>query len=396
MPPVFKYRFVDFGTHFKQSQDTRRAERTQKDSDPDVLFANEIATNVGGHCWLAPDRQWEIDHHFSDRGQFPSASAAVLHLSRRIYDTFHGSTGVVWLVGHKQPTFDSHCSHFLVKCLEGQKRPDWSRYGIAEDGWIDTNDPTSGAPVKKIDWYQPLLQGIPKESRWLVHLGSFASMVHSSQSIHCTPHRALHAVLHAAIHRGRDYENEDTGATEFFEEVKKILLKRNINPALDSVLEGNERFAPELAYLDREVEAYARDVRRARKTIVYLPRSNGPFRQLHEELKKQAFAEQDQQGRFYVRKVHLNRGSTERQAEDGIYIRDPECLLFTEWAHIDTQNSPLHKGFLFTAVAISGNRPQGSLNTTDYIFSLDPVRSVPQGLHLYTVWTRLQLSELDR
>ncbi len=53
----------------------------------------------------------------------------------------------------------------------------------------------------------------------------------------------------------------------------------DLNPLYDSVLESSATFAPELALLDRQQEAYERDVQRARKTIVFLQQAEVPFGQ---------------------------------------------------------------------------------------------------------------------
>ena len=84
---------------------------------------------------------------------------------------------------------------------------------------------------------------------------------------------------------------------------------------------------------------------------------------------------------------------TFRIPTDGIYLRDPECLLFKEWARLDLGNSALGSGFEFTAIAYSGGHPAATVNQSDYVFSIDPERAT--GRHLYTVWSRLQTKEVE-
>jgi hypothetical protein len=81
-----------------------------------------------------------------------------------------------------------------------------------------------------------------------------------------------------------------------------------------------------------------------------------------------------------------------RSQTDGIYLRDPECILFKEWARLDTDNSSMGQGFLFTAVAYSSGRPQAEVNRNNYFFSVDPERA--EGRHLYDVWESLEREEI--
>ena len=90
---------------------------------------------------------------------------------------------------------------------------------------------------------------------------------------------------------------------------------------------------------------------------------------------------------------HLLLADTFRLPTSAIYLRDPECLLFEEWARLDLENSSLGAGFEFTAIAASNGRPSGGVNHTDYVFSIDPERA--NGRHLYTVWSRLQTKEVE-
>ncbi|MGA2906039.1 MAG: hypothetical protein ABSD98_19610 [Candidatus Korobacteraceae bacterium] len=389
MPLTFRYRYVDFGTVF--TSDLRLRDVGAAAQSPARLFANELVTDVGGTCWGSNEPLVIIDHHFAGNGQFPSASAAVLHKAQLIRDRFVQQQGdLLWLVTHKQPDFDAFCSMYLARWIIGAPDAvvDWQSYGLHPDGWLDLPD----RPIKKIDWFNPDLNRVPVEHRWPLLLASFASALDSRRRISCPRQRALNSILCAALKRGRDYLSETSGATEFFDEVRASLLQNHLNPTFDSVLEDSAVFAPELAMLDGEAEAYQRDVRRARKATVYLPQSEAPFPKFFKSPKQVALLQE--QGKSQERDAeHLLLADTFRIPTSGIYLRDPESLLFQEWARLDLENSALGVGFEFTAIAASGGRPAGTRNKSDYVFSIDPERANDR--HLYTVWSRLQTKEVE-
>ncbi len=386
---TFKYRYVDFGTVFTGAPGIRSVESGAE--SPSTLYANELVTDVGGTCWDRNEPLAIVDHHFSRDGQFPSASAAVLHKAKLIREKFASQqNNVLWLVTHKQPDFDAFCSLYLARWIveDTAAAIDWEPYGLHPDGWIDSAD------KRKIDWLDPDMNQVPLAQRWALLLASYASIIDNSRHLSCPRQRALHSVLYAALKRGRDYLNETSGAREFFDEVKVSLQEKQLNPMVDSVLEGSTQFAPELAMLDREVEAYQRDIERARKSIVYLPESEAPFPNFFKSVKDVALPKEIEPDRSLETNVdRLLLADTFRIPTDGIYLRDPECLLFKEWARLDRENSALGSGFEFTAIAYSGGRPAATVNQSDYVFSIDPERA--NGRHLYTVWSRLQTKEVE-
>jgi hypothetical protein len=386
---TFRYRYVDFGTVFTGASGTRDGEIGNDFSG--TLYANELVTDLGGTCWGRNEPLAIIDHHFSRDGQFPSAAAAVLHKAKLIREKFAGGEfDTIWLVTHKQPDFDALCSLYLARWImeDPDAAADWEPLGLHPDGWLDS------AGQRKIDWYDAGFNQAPPELRWALQLASYASIVDNSRHLSCPRQRALHSVLYAALKRGRDYLNQTSGAREFFDEVKTSLQQKQLNPMFDSVLEGSPRFAPELAMLDREVEAYRRDIRRARKSIVYLPESEAPFPNFFKSVKDVALPKEKEPGKsLETNAERLLLADTFRIPTDGIYLRDPECLLFREWARLDLENSSLGAGFEFTAIAYSRGRPAGTVNQTDYVFSIDPERA--SGRHLYTVWSRLQTKEVE-
>ncbi len=360
---------------------------------PGVLHENELALDVGGICWGCDEEALSvIDHHFYREGQFPSASAAVLHKAQLIREKFsHKAHDVVFLVTHTQPDFDAFCSMYLAsRIIEADTvAGDWKSLGLNPGGWLDVPDSSSaGGAGRRIDWFSPDLRCIPRALRWQALLASFASHVDNSRRIACPKNRALHSVLYAAIQRGRDYLSDTSGATEFFDEVRETLQEKELNPLFDSVLEGNSRFQPELAMLDREIEAYRSDVQRARKAIVHLQKAEIPFGEFFGRLKAMPLLDEQ----LATRPDHLLASGHSRSQADGIYLKDPECLLFKEWARMDIENSSMGAGFTFTTVAYSNGRPQGRTNKTDYFFALDPEKA--DGRHLYTLWARLQSAEI--
>ncbi len=352
MALTFRYRFVNFGTKFSAAEGTRGED--QGSVSPSALYANELVTDVGGSCCNGDEPLAIVDHHFSRENQFPSASAAVLHKAKYLRERFAGTKdGVFWLVTHIQPDFDAFCSMYLARrILEHDKAfIDWEGCGLHPDGWQDLAD------RRKIHWFAPDLHSICEDQRWPLLMASYASIVDNGKQFACPRSRALHSVLYAALKRGRDYLSETSGAQELFDAITVGIRDKKRNPLFDSVLEDSTEFAPELEMLDREIEAYRRDVRRARKAIINLQRTPEEFPTFFAKRNKTPLL--DSNGA--INPEHLV-GGDERVATDGIYLRDPECLLFKEWARLDLDNSSMGRGFEFTAIAYSGGRPDGKLN----------------------------------
>jgi len=391
MPTVFKYRYVDFGTAFSSVPGKRSADDSQANSA--VLYENELVLDVGGICWgYANESQSVIDHHFSREGQFPSASAAILHKARQIREKFRETLfDVIWLVSHRQPDFDAFCSMYLARSLisSPQSVADYEPLGLHPEAWIEMPLQEGQAGARKIDWFNPDLRAVPPCERWRVLLAANASFVDNGRPLHCAKNRTLHSILYAALKRGRDYLDVSSGAVEFFNRVREAIESKGLNPLFDSVLEGDPTFAPELALLDCELDAYQRDLQRARKALVHLQKSTRAFPEFSAELKSTPLLASD----LSPKEEHLDPFNHTRSQADGIYIRDPECLLFKEWARLDMENSSMGAGFMFTAVAYSNGRPGALINTTDYFFAIDPERA--QGRHLYDVWARLQSLEVN-
>lgn len=377
----FRYRYVPYGTNFGQADGPRQ----DADDGPTRLHENELVTDVGGTCWGCDGEELPVlDHHFFRKeGQFPSAAAAVLHNAARISERFTGRQDTVWLVSHRDPDFDALTSLYLARrIIEGQlPATGWEAFGIGSEGWSGKQD--------EINWYRPTALQLPPDRRWAVHLAAEAARVDGGRRSRCPLHRRLHAVLYAAILRGRPYRSETSGACEFYDEVRARLAANGNggpDPYFDSVLERSELFRPELDLLDREVEAYERDVARAKKLVVYVPRSRVPFEEWFAKVRDVPLL--DDSGK--PNELHVRPPETAQSAADGIFLRDPESLLFKELARSDSDRSSFGQGFLFTAIAYSAGR-SGAKNPTEYFFALDRERA--KGRHLYPVWARLQAAE---
>jgi hypothetical protein len=382
MAPTFRYRYVDVGTVF--TGDSHHRDAHAGADSPATLFANELACDVGGSSWGPNQPLAIIDHHLVSANQFPSASAAVLHKSSLLRERFSPADHVIWLVTNNEPEFDAFCSLYLARRIieDPAVLIDWQSYDLDAEGWSDVPGPG------KFDWFQPDLTNVPWERRWPLLLANYASLLDMRRPIPCPRARALRSVLYAALKRGRDYLSETSGATEFFDEVRACIQEKQLNPVFDSVFEERPQFAPELAMLDREAETYQRDLERARKALVFLPEAEAPTPDFFEHRNRAA-----QPASTELDGQNLLLADSFRIATDGIYLRDPECALFKEWARVDLENSALGAGFEFTAIAYSNQRPPGAANTSEYVFSIDPERA--NGRHLYTLWSRLETEEVE-
>ncbi len=397
----FLYRYVGYGTRFTRGTGLRPVPPGVSSpvwvKDEGTLYENEIVVDVGsvclgyGGCSLPV-----IDHHFPRfDGNFPSATAGVLHSASTIRSTFEkriesDTEQFIWLVTHKTPDFDACAALFIVRSiLDPALSPEsrcpfdadsWAERGIAPGGW--TGD-------RPIDWYGfDAGREADDAYRWPILLASVASHVDQGRPMTCLRHRALHSILYAAQKRGRPIM-ADAGWS-FFDAVRQRMLPpRRLNPLFDSVFEDEPEYSPELALLDLESERYARDVRRSRRCIVTV--RNEDFESWFSSEAKDTPFLREENGRLEVDPRHLRTGVPATAQVDGIYLRDPESILFKEWARDDRENSSLGAGFLFTAVARSNERPD-AFNRTGYIFALDPERAGNR--HIYNVWARLQAMEM--
>jgi hypothetical protein len=381
----FHYRFVPFGTHFTTAQGMRAAGDATNVS---ALYENELAVDVGGRQWgIEGESGAVLDHHLIAEGRAPSASAAALHRAEAIRARFRaGGATVTWLVTHRDPDFDAFTAMYLARCLidEDALTCDWLAHGIDPDGWFNV-----GLQRPRIDWFDPhAADAFPPNVRWAVRLAGYASTVDHARRIACARSEALHSVLYAALERGRPYLDEQSGATELYAEAR-ARLEAGANPFYDAVLSGSATFAPELALLRRETELYERDVARARRSIAFVPEAPADFAAAYTAAQQIAL---EPLAAASMQRAELLQGER-RRAVDAIYLRDPDCLLFKEWARIDTRNTVLGSGFAFTCIAYTKTGEAGGAGRLDYFVSLDPEQG--RGLQLYRVWAALQNAEVE-
>jgi hypothetical protein len=376
---LFRYRFVGYGTRFTPAAGFRAP---GDHTNPAALHENELAVDVGGRAWgLEGENAPIFDHHFVTAGSAPCAAAAVLHRADALRARFRTSEAeVVWFVSHREPDFDGFAAMYLARWLiEEDERFDWRAHGIDQSGWYDVVGENGRIP--RIDWFSPRVgAACPPSVGWAVQIAGYAACVDHARRTYCARNEALHSLLYAALARGRPYCDEENGALEFFEEVR-ARLSAGANPHYDSVLGESRRFAPELAMLRAENEHYERDLARARTAIVFVPVAPPEFEVAYARATAEPLRDPGEE-----KPSALSRGA--RRAADAVYLRDPECLLFKEWARIDERNSSLGQGFTFTCIATGA----GDGAPPKYYLALDPDPS--GGFHLYPLWERLQRAEV--
>jgi hypothetical protein len=420
-----RLRLVPYGTSFRlqapQADEIDALRRDPLNPGYDVLCANEIVVDVGDTCYGYKNEQRLIfDHHF-DRGDknYPSAAGAVLHHACDILKEVNGRTNKVlhftekpqlWIVTHVHPDFDALCAAYLVRSLFEPAPGDLAKgdggglldvasltrpeLGLSRTGWNDILNERGEVISTRFNWYRPTHSALTESdpARWAMLLAAYAACVDNCKHIPAPRATRLHSVLYAAIERGRSVEPD--GLKSFFDQARVAISERGLNPLFDSLFDNTSQFAPELALLANDETAYHRDIRRARRTIVTLqvrPNFSSSYEPLCEVPLFRPTSEPT--ARLEIDPRHIEDGLGEMQEyrrADGIFLRDPECLLFKEWVREDTEYSLCGEGFLFTAIAISGEKAN-SKNHTRYYFALDPERA--QGAHLYDVWTILQAEE---
>jgi hypothetical protein len=176
-----------------------------------------------------------------------------------------------------------------------------------------------------------------------------------------------------------------------FSEARRAIISKQRNPIVDALFDESSAFAPELELLRNETGVYERDIAPARKSIVSL-QVGSHFDEWYPALRAMPLLMDSGERN----PAHWSGSqSKEIREADGVYIRDPECLLFKEWAREDLENaSLLGHGFLFTAVAYSRKETARGVGNTEYFFALDPEKA--HGAHLYNVWAALQVGHGSR
>ena len=140
-------------------------------------------------------------------------------------------------------------------------------------------------------------------------LARYAAHVDNARRIFVPRERALHSVLYAAILRGRPYLSTDSGARELFDEARRY-IEAGRDPLYDIVVDRDGEFACELALLENERPAYERDLQRARRTIVFVPKPIEPFPRVYETLANEPLLDEKDE----LRPIHLRRMDGEAAA----------------------------------------------------------------------------------
>ncbi len=383
-------RFVEYGTNFESADGLRGCDGPDGEGEKSLkkylLCANELAVDVGGCCWgHAGETRRVLDHHFDrQEGNFPCASAAVMHSAEAIAAWAEGlSSDVVWIVSHKEPDFDALAAITLVEWIVEHGAPQFQGQSpLPAAGWHPT-----GSPERLFNWYdpQPRLQGSAMGGEeWLFQVAGLAALTDQCKRLKVPLLRSVPGYLYAAQHRGRWFgDTEGVERRKFFDAVRDA-VRAGGNALTDCLLEGTAEYAAERTCLAHQQEAYERDMQRARKAVVNLPVNQG-FARWYQDVKESPLLEEDDRLRQPLRRAAL-------RPADGLYLRDPECILFKNLARLDTAHSPKGGGFEFLAIVYSGAVAGGKENTADYWFSLDPERA--EGAHLYPIWERLQQAEV--
>lgn len=357
----FKYRYVKYGPAFVSDPGLRAPGPVAPGSE-EQLAANELAVDVGSRCygWDGCDLP-VFDHHFTRAGQWPSAAATVLGnataLQMVVGDRMRKAGATpdtpIWLVSHREPDLDAFVAMYLARALLERRIPAAEVERLA----------------RSITWPAPEVSGVPDEVRWPILLAAAASGVDQGWRQRVPREMALHAVLYAA--QVRDRTLEPTGAVAVLDAARDAMCAPEYrNPLTDCLFQAYGSFARELDLLKGEDARYRRDLTRARRSVVM------PRRDRFEDWFPEASVTPFFTAPGVVDPVHSRVTSQERGLAPGLWIRDPESILFKEWARAD--------GYLFTAIAYSKSR--------EYYFSLDPERAGDH--HLYDLWARLQACEL--
>jgi hypothetical protein len=405
-------RFVPYGTRFSQEPSTARGSQSHNNSD-NLLHRNEIAVDVGGTCfaWAKPQSDCEqlpvFDHHFPRVSEcavdnadskltiydnYPAAACAVLHqiedIKKLINQSRRAGDKDFWIVTHDNPDLDAAIASYLVACavkghLETFPAED---HGLDPKGWRKTKN------GRRINWFLPAFTESP-EKGWPLLLAAYAACQDQCKSTKAPKASALHAVFYAAMKRGRIGGDlrplKAKELLEFFDDVRLRIVKEGTNPLFDAVFpRGHHKYELELDLLERAELAYQRDLSRARIARVRLPEEEFTnWFQLASNTKH--FIQEG--GQITVNPSVEKIGVAKYCEADGIYLRDPACLLFKEFARGDTEHSPSGLGFLFTGIAYSGRKSENPCNQSEYFFSLDLERA--GHCHLYPVWSRLEADD---
>ena len=357
----FAYRYVKYGPSFTADPALRAAGPVVAGTE-ERLAANEVAVDVGSCCygWDGCDLP-VFDHHFARAGQWPSAAATVLGnatalqaiVVERMRSAGADPGGPIWLVSHREPDLDAFAAMYLARALLERRIPAAEVERVA----------------RSATWQAPEVSGLSDDVRWPILLAAAASVVDQGWRLRVPREMALHAVLYAA--QVRDRTLAPTGAVAVLDAARDAMCApEHRNPLTDCLFQTYGAFARELELLKGEDTRFRRDLARARRSVVM------PHKERFESWFPAASRTPFFSSPGTVDPQHTRSAVPDRALAPGVWIRDPESILFKEWARAE--------GFLFTAIAHSKSR--------EYYFSLDPEKA--GDLHLYDLWARLQQREM--
>lgn len=288
-----------------------------------ILAPGQVYLDVGSRCDLRV-----LDHH---REGCPYRSAT--ELATRRYDelitkALHGWTGPVTLTTHVGPDLDGCCAIYYVKArLEGRVLPTdaWDR--IVE--MVSDND--QGYVVHPVETSFPVLFRAACEA---------AGPVHDKD-----PERFLREVALPLIDALVDSESRGESSAALFARVRRDPLWRIIRPVLD-----------------RAVQDYEDDVRRARVFQLFVPRQALALPDAADHSGKSA--EQEPPAPAPA------RSAAQWTQVDACILANPASVQFKEFVRSDKARSPRGKGFPLLLVHREEPGPM------QHMISVDPATGV--------------------
>lgn len=395
-------RTVPFGATFRSAQGLRAGKASQEDSL--ILFENELAVDVGSSRFGRLEESGEketrqiYDHHFAGPNVLPSASATVLACAKSICDQFQ-SFDEVYVVTHEEPDFDALCATYLVYSLLDSEAAsgsslldpgDLSRYAIGSTAWdaqkmLVGMDWLTGFSTVGSKSYDP-----ENPAMWAILLAAYASRLDQGLRIDAPGGGMLHNIFYA-FGESNDFRGyEEEVLKDFFPAIREAIVGKRLNPLQNALFDETSSFAPQIQKVRNWEALYHEDFERARKSIVRLPSVRGFLDDYYPLLRSTPFAVRAESGEFAIHSRHrelLDRLSGSLRKFDAIWIANPKCPRFKEFARQDVRNSTLKRGFVFTAVYDESEKIQ-------YHFALDPEHA--EDVVLYHLWANLQLEEMDR
>lgn len=381
-----------------------------------TLFAG-----LGGTCFGHLGFSGMVFDHRFDRypgpgpTNFPSSALTIIYHAKEIADWGKRCQSTrplspIHLVTHRGGDFDSCLGLYLARRILEQPElaENLAFRGYEKNALISPLAFMGGLPDGVIpfrwqrpEWARDIICPLDKSRKALVLLAVVASFVKKSRPLSASFEGALDNVFLAARKRKR-FECPD--ATDFFRLVETRIVQDGFDPLNDGFEDGDPDFKSELRFIVRQRELYKDDLARARRSVAFVARSVEPFSQWAKQIPSkfpfgpvftETFWTELASGRP-GRDPFLQNMLQSRLAVDALFLRDPNCCFFTEWARADRITSPLGKGFTLLAIAQTGVKRSEELrpNRSRYVISLDPEWARCEHIHLMDLWAKLQSGEI--